>query len=262
MRVPSPWVTVAAVVASVCMVAGVAGCTGDGTPAPGADPVAPTTALPASLPSTAPDDVSPAGDTVPDPSRASSADGVTRLSPDGPWRLVDSAPGIESPGSVYELMPGLWVFLPSERDLDHGVVWTFHERDRELIEDWLRAMVVYHRGVTADPMRFEGDEWDTWFPSRDMPILSLLEQRRASGQHLDLDLGLVLRPVVLGEQRTDTTAIVFDCELDGSVIVDRNGAVVPPSYRGVADDGRGYRMARVDGSWRVVEIGSQPTACA
>ena len=79
--------------------------------------------------------------------------GATHLSPGGPWRLVASAPGIQSPGLVYELMPRLWVFLPSEQDLAHGVVWTFHERDREVIEDWLRAMVVYYRGVTVDPMQ-------------------------------------------------------------------------------------------------------------
>ena len=188
-------------------------------------------------------------------------EGATMLSADGPWRLVPSAPGIESPGLVYELMPELWVFLPSQSDFAHGVVWTFHERDRVVIEAWLRAMVVYFRGVTADPMQFEGAEWDSWFPVRDMPIIDVLEERRSKGYHLDLDLGLVLRPEVLGEQRTDTTAIVFDCELDGSILIDHTGAMVPPSRKGVGDDGVGYRMEVIDGSWRVTQIGSQPDAC-
>lgn len=214
---------------------------------------APTAAATTMADTTVPDDPVDAAVEVPE--------GATRLSPDGPWRLVDSAPGVDGHGLVYELMPGLWAFLPYEQDLAQGIVWTFHERDRELVEDWLRAMTVYFRATTSYPMTFGDDVWEEWFPVRDMAVVDMLATRRSNGYHVELDMGMVLRPEVLGEQRTDTTAIVFDCEYDGTIVVDRAGDVVPPSAKGFIDDGMGYRMELIDGAWRVMAIGSQDNAC-
>ena len=71
------------------------------------------------------------------------------LSADGPWTLVDSAPGVTTPGLVYELMPGLWVYLPVVEDIPNGITWTLNEEDRPIIEAYLQARLVYYLAVTV-----------------------------------------------------------------------------------------------------------------
>ena len=189
-------------------------------------------------------------------------EGVVTLSPDGPWRLVDSAPGVDTPGLVYELMPGLWAYLPVVEDVGAGITWVLNETDRPVIEAYLQARLVYFRSINQDPMDLDGPGWATWYLDAGAAYMTVLRPRAERGEHGDLDRGVVLRPVVLGDERSATSALVVSCTLDGGVILTADGELADGSSWGVVSTGSAYRMSLVDGSWRVAEYSSAEGVCA
>lgn len=187
--------------------------------------------------------------------------GITTLG-DGPWHRVDGAPGIDTPGLFYELMPGLTAYLPVVEDIERGVLWTLRERDREIIEAYLQARLVYYRAVTQDPIDLDDEGWDYWFAKQGADwYMSFLPERRALGQSTDLDVGVVLYPEVIGDERSDTTAVVFECLYDGAVVVESDGSLSEGSRRGVGKVGYAYRMELIDGVWRIIGVFSADLAC-
>lgn len=228
----------------------------------------PTTVLPDSLPTSLPSGaVSVIGaDTVPAPSTTApvvvtTAPGSIGLSPDGPWRLVDSAPGITTPGLVYELMPKLWVYLPVTEDVANGITWTFNETDRPLIEAYLQARLVFFRVTESNPFDVADPGWAKWYTDAGASYERVLSERSARGEVFDRDAGVVLRPVVLGEGRTDTEGIVFDCMLDGGVWRLPDGSLGADSTPGVAPNGLAASVVEVGDSWVVDRLANQPEAC-
>ena len=192
---------------------------------------------------------------------ATTVAGTIGLSPDGPWRLVDSAPGITTPGLVYELMPKLWVYLPVTEDIANGITWTLNEPDRPLIEAYLHARLVYFQAVTSSPMDLANPGWQQWYADGGEVYLPGLTERSRQGQVADLDVGVVLRPQVIGDERTDTEGIVFDCVLDGGVFRMPDGSLAEGSTVGVVSHGVGFRIGVHDSEWWVTQIGEQPDAC-
>jgi hypothetical protein len=225
----------------------------------------PTTVLPASIAPTTANTVvdegptSSASTSVPIP--VTTVPGALGLSADGPWRQVDSAPGITTPGLVYELMPKLWVYLPVTEDVANGITWTFNETDRPLIEAYLQARLVYFQSVTKSPMDLDNPGWQAWYADSGEQFLNALRPRDAAGEVVDLDAGIVLRPVVIGDERADTSAIVFDCALDGGVFRLPDGSLAEGSVAGVVPSGFGFRLQLLAGRWVVGKYGSQPEAC-
>jgi hypothetical protein len=244
-----------------------AACSGGGSATPPTLP--PSSAAPSSAPtsssattttvaaSTTTAAVSAAETTLP----STLPSGGVQLTPGGPWRLVDSAPGITTPGLVYELMPKLWVYLPTKEDIAHGITWTFTEADRPVIEAYLQARLVYFNAVTSRPIDMSLDGWRTLYSDRGAAYASALKTRIAAGEYVDLDQGVVLRPQVIGDGRSDIDAVIFDCVLDGGVFRRRDGSLAPGSSVGVAPHGIGFRMSDASGKWIVSQIGDQPDAC-
>jgi hypothetical protein len=103
-----------------------------------------------------------------------------QLSPDGPWRRR-LAPGITTPGLVYELMPGLWVWLPTEEDIPNGITWVLNEADLPIIEAYLQARLVtssdHHRSDQPRPAGM-----GRVVHRRRCRLSSALEQRLAEGR--------------------------------------------------------------------------------
>lgn len=187
--------------------------------------------------------------------------GITTLG-EGPWRRVDGAPGIDTPGLFYELMPELWVYLPVVEDIDAGILWTLGDRDVAIIEAYLQARLTYYRAVTQDPIDLDDEGWDRWYAKQGTDwYMTFLPGRRDLGQVTDLDLGVVLEPEVIGDERTDTTAIVFECLHDGSVLRESDGRMSDNSIRGVGQVGYAYRMELIDRLWRIVGVYSADMAC-
>ena len=240
-----------AMVLAACVLAA---CDSGGNAAPDTLGSTPPTA---SLPSATTTEAS-AASTVP---ATTVDDGAIGLSPDGPWRRVDSAPGVTLPGLVYELMPGLWVWLPIEEDIPNGITWVLNDNDLPIIEAYLQARLVYFTAITSDPIDLELAGWKTWYADGGAAYRPSLEQRRTEGQVADLDVGVVLRPVVMGEERTDTTAIVADCLLDGAVFRMPDGSLAAGSTLGVLPYGSAAALEQVGLAWKVVQIGHQPEVC-
>jgi hypothetical protein len=188
--------------------------------------------------------------------------GVVGLSPDGPWKLVDSAPGVTTPGLVYELMPKLWVFLPTEESRDDGNLFVPAPDDIPIIEAYLQARLVFFRATESNPISLEDPGWAAYYSDRGESYFTVLRPRLSEGQHFDRDLGVVLRPYVLGEGRSDTDAIVFDCMLDGGVWRFPNGSLSPTAIPGVAPNGLSARISMFGDRWITDGVANQPEACA
>lgn len=187
--------------------------------------------------------------------------GAVTLSPEGPWRLVESAPGVEAPGLVYELMPGLWAWIPVEEDLEAGIGWHLTEADVPVIEAYLQAQLVYFDAITSDPIDLSAADWELYFIDAGDQLRSTLTDEVEQGSHAVLDLGVVLRPAVLGNGRTASTAVVVDCILDGGVFVDSDGNLASGSESRVGEVGFGFELAVSEGGWKVGRFGSQADAC-
>lgn len=223
------------------------------------DSIAPTSESLSPLPTL------PATSAEPTTSVAASAtlpEGVVGLSADGPWKLVDSAPGITTPGLVYELMPGLWAYLPVVEDVANGITWTLNEDDRPIIEAYLQARLVFFQAVTSSPMDFSSDQWNEFYVDGGARLKSVFEPRGRAGEVVYLESGVVLRPMVGGDGRSETSALVLDCELDGSVGRTRDGSIAEGSTPGVTEDEVGATFQFVDGLWKLDRITTVTSACA
>ena len=187
--------------------------------------------------------------------------GFVGLSPEGPWRLVDSAPGVTTPGLVYELMPKLWAFIQVEETDQSTYPWTLNEADRPIIEAYLNAELTYSMAVTSNPIDLELPGWEKFYADGGAAQFKVLEPRRAQGQVADLDLGVVLQPQVLSDERTATTAIVADCMLDGGVFRTPDGSLASGSTSGVVATALAARMELINGTWVVRELGSMDGGC-
>lgn len=183
------------------------------------------------------------------------------LSPDGPWRRVSGAPGIDTPGLFYELMPKLYVYLPTVEDIDRGITWTLGIDDVPIIEAYLQALLVYYRAITVNPMELDDPGWSRWYTDDGAALLEGLTRRRDRGEYADLADGVVLRPLVAGDERSATTALVMDCMLNGSVFLRPDGSLTEDSWWGVEKYGSGMRMELIDGEWVSRQIGPAEQAC-
>jgi len=184
------------------------------------------------------------------------------LSADGPWTLVDSAPGINSVGLIYELMPKLWVFLPTQEDRANGYFWTFNELDRPAIEGYLKAMMTRYRSTDSVPATLDDEGWDLYYtPAGAAESRASYQLRADAGVYTDLDLGVVLRPSVIEDNRTETYTIVMDCELDGAVLRNADGTYADGATPGVIITGYAAGMRLVDGSWKMDGLSQSDFAC-
>jgi hypothetical protein len=181
-------------------------------------------------------------------------EGVVGLSADGPWTLVDSAPGITTPGLVYELMPGLWAYLPVVEDVANGITWTLNEEDRPIIEAYLQARLVFYLAITSDPMDFSSSDWVEFYVDSGQRLRGVFEPGAEQGQVGDMDSGVVLRPTVGGDGRTDVDALVLDCALNGSIVRNADGSIAEGSTPGIGIDDIGATMRLVDGRWKLDRI--------
>ena len=189
------------------------------------------------------------------------APGVVGLSPDGPWRLVDSAPGVTTPGLVYELMPKLWAFIQVEETDQSTYSWTLNEADRPIIEAYLNSRITFAKAVTSNPINLDLPGWTEFYADGGAGYRIVLEPLRAQGQVADLDLGVIYRPSVLGDERTATTALISECMLDGGVFRMPDGSLAPGSNHAVSERAKWARMILIDGRWMVADEGAIEGSC-
>ena len=256
--------------AAIAVTAALAACdSGSAEPVPPSDlstPVATVTLVPtpSSSPTTVAESTTSAATTTiaTAPPTATVPVGSPVLSPDGPWTLVDSAPGITSVGLVYELMPKLWVFLPTQEDRPNGYFWTFNELDRPAIEGYIKALLTRYRSTDSVPATLDDEGWDLYYTPENAAIVMPPYQAQSDrGEYTDLDLGVVLRPSVIEDNRTETYTIVTDCELDGAVLRNADGSYADGATPGIMITGYAAGMRLLDGSWKMDGFSRTDFAC-
>ena len=172
---------------------------------------------------------------------------------------VDTAPGVHSRGDTRKLLDqGLWVHIAWEADPQDFSVYTAYPDDIEILEAYTRATLAYYRGAlgltpTTDP------DFDLYMINGSTRFNEAFEERSAAGTILSLGSGVLLRPYVLGDQRSETTAVVFDC-----VLLDEQ-EISLASASPTLGEFRPYpvvaTMIKTSDGWKIDRLGSEPGVC-
>lgn len=181
---------------------------------------------------------------------------------DGPWTVVASIPEVTEPGLYYELsLPGLYAYFPEKINDDDPVFWTMNEADRPIIEAYLNAQLTINQAMLTRPMDFNLAGWDLYFEDGGVELQEVLKPRSEDGLALNLDLGIVMRPWVIEDGRTETSAIVVDCVNNGSLLQRPDGSLGPSSSPGWITNAYAATMSLVDGQWMMKVLNYWDEAC-
>jgi hypothetical protein len=201
---------------------------------------------------------------TPNPTSPPSSDLTSaRYLPDELGMVVESAPGVDTPGEITELIDNVWFFVPSEGSPTDPNVVPPGPDDRDILVAYARAQAAYHEQASTDPVPVE--------PSANLSAAvldggtrlseNIFRPRNSAGQHLNLDQGIVLRPVVIADPRSDTEAFIFDCQLDGTVFVNSDGSVADGQVPGVKEFPQIASVVKRDGVWIVDRLTRDERAC-
>jgi hypothetical protein len=176
---------------------------------------------------------------------------------------VTSAPGVTTAGDIRALLPKMWAFIPSAPDPNDRHVQPPLPGDIEIIAAYLEERTAIIELTTQVPMpsepspRFAATRLDGGAAF----VEGVLKPRASADQHYDLGIGFVLRPIVIADPRSETEAIIFDCQPGGGGWVNADGSRAdeqPPRnpYPQIA------RLKKVDDRWLVDVVTSDDRVCA
>jgi hypothetical protein len=221
-------------------------------PARPATPVTTTTPAPTTSPPTVPATTSAPTTTLP------VTTGVV-LPPDL-GQLVSSAPGVTTPGDIWQLAPRLWLFLPSESAGDPNLTPPRPE-DAEILIAYARKQRALNLAASSDPMNLNSAELRAAYTQRGLEGRVGALERLANG-YLQLSDGIVFRPRVLSEPRSSTSAIIFDCLLDSSFFAESGSRQpLPGEVSGPRRTAVFAGLVNISGSWLVELDGPEDLAC-
>jgi hypothetical protein len=175
-------------------------------------------------------------------------------------RLVPSAPGVSTPGDIWQLAPKLWLFLPSDSAGDPHLTAPRPE-DAEILIAYARKQKALHLASAPFPMELDSPEVRATYTERgaDERIEALEPWRDA---RLELADGMVFRPRVASEPRTADTALVLDCYLDSTYFADpATGAALPGEQAGFRTSAVFASLVRTSGAWLVDDDGPEELSC-
>ncbi|MGD9997688.1 MAG: hypothetical protein AB7L17_16135 [Ilumatobacteraceae bacterium] len=258
--------TIRTLATAVCVALLAAACSSGGNEVvPVSFPTAPTVVL-ASPATTEP--VAPTGQPVAEPETTlpattldpvTTTDGVTGPTfSDALGVKVDTAPGVRTPGDTRQLLPeGLYVHIAWQGAPDDPSVFTAREEDVEILEAYANASLAYYRAFLTTRTT-DAPEFDQYFVDGGAKYDSNFEQARAGGYIGSLGSGVVLRPYILHDETTPTSAIILDCYLQNETYVAPGdlaelGELIP--------SGATATMTRVGTRWMVDIMAGEPAAC-
>ncbi len=176
---------------------------------------------------------------------------------------VDSVPGVNSAGEITQLLEGVWIFVPTEPDpADANVVPPLPE-DAEILAAYAEAQGAYHEQASQSPLDPQpGEPMRATFADAGQRLAdNVLIPESEAGRHLDLSDGIVLRPVVVADPRSDTEAFIFDCQLDGTIFVNEDGSLPEGTTPGVREFPQIASVILQDGKWIVDRLTRDERAC-
>jgi hypothetical protein len=180
-----------------------------------------------------------------------------RLS-DGLGTPVTDAPSVRTRGDTRRLLDeGLYVHLAWEPDPADASVFTPLPDDVPILEAYTNAQIAYYRAALglAPP---DDTMLDRFLVDGSTRFAAAFAARAAAGLTLQLGSGVVLRPYVLGDQRTATSAVVLDCYLHDEQEVPVGAQALPGPMRTY---GLVATMVLVDGRWKIDRTGTEPGVC-
>ena len=266
------------VVLGLMVAAGCSGLGGAGPPVTAPVPTAPPSDVPVDPTTSTLESTPPTDDTV-ETTSTTAAESPTSTEPEEsttttaepggflPADLgtpVDSAPGIDSPGEIVEMIDNVWIFIPAEEDPDDANVIPPLPEDAEIIAAYAEAQAAYHEQASMIPMPPEPSPRvaATLADGGQRLATNIFQPKAAADQHLDLTDGIVLRPVVVADPRSDTEAFIFDCQFDGTVFVNADGTLADGETPGVREFPQIASVVKVDGEWIVERLTRDERACA
>ena len=205
-----------------------------------------------------------AATTVPDttatPETTAADDGLTGpMFSDALGVKVDSAPGVNTRGDTRQLLPeGLYVHIAWEPDPQDPSVFTVQPDDVAILEAYANAVTAFYRTATTD-LVIDPAEFDPYMVDSGAQFERSLEGALAGGFVDTLGTGVYLRPYVLADQRTPTSAVIFDCTISDEAFVLR----ATPARESSEPVQRGQlaTMVLIEGRWKVEAFAEEPTAC-
>ena len=171
---------------------------------------------------------------------------------------VDTAPGVNSRGDTRRLLDeGVFVHIAWEPDPTDASVFTVQPDDMPILEAYAMAQATYYRAAlgltTTDDPAFA-----RYFIGGGGRFAKAINRRTAAGSVLSPGAGVTLRPYVLGDNRTATSAVVLDCYLEDEQEIAIGGTVSP----GVQEPfNLLVTMTLVDGQWKVDGTDEQQGVC-
>lgn len=171
---------------------------------------------------------------------------------------IDAAPAVRTRGDTRRLLEqGLYVHLAWEPDPTDASVFTPLAEDVPILEAYTNAQIAYYRAALGlsppdDPML------DRYFVDGSTRFAPALARRADAGLSLQLGSGVVLRPYVLGDQRSATTAVVLDCYLHDEQEVPVGTTAAPGPLRTY---GLVATMVLIDGAWKLDRTGTETGVC-
>ena len=282
MRTRHPGVRTAAVAVLVATALGTAACSGgteiaDVTVVAPSGPAVVTDPTPDASPSTtgdaAPPTPEPPSDstepTEPSPTTTATSGGPSTSSVDGLTGpafsdalgvRVDTAPGVRTRGDTRRLLDaGLYVHLAWEADPDDPSVFTVQPDDIPILEAYANAVTVFYRTATTT-LIVNPDEFAPFMVDAGAQFAQSLDSAREGGYVDTLGAGVVLRPYVLADRRTDFSAVVLDCTFSDERFVLRTD--LPRTDSAPVTRGQLATMTVAeDGRWMVESFAEEPAAC-
>lgn len=200
----------------------------------------------------------PATSTTPPP--PSTTDGLTGpMFSDALGVKVDSAPGVRTRGDTRRLLDeGVYVHIAWEPDPTDASVFTVQPDDIAILEAYAMAQATYYRAAMGQ-ITTDHPDFDKYIVGGGRGLNNALEDRRRRGKVLSVGSGVLLRPYVLGDNRTDKSAIILDCTLHNEQEIDLAGG--NPVLADLHPQGQFAVMAKTDEGWKVERVGLEPGAC-
>ncbi|MEM1334012.1 MAG: hypothetical protein AAGG08_11180 [Actinomycetota bacterium] len=156
------------------------------------------------------------------------------------------------------------MFVPTEPSPDDPNVVPPLPEDVEIIAAYAEAQAAYHEQASMEPIPAEPSARLAAAVSDGGARLAenIFVPAASAGEHLDLTDGIVLRPVVIADPRSETEAFIFDCQFDGTVFVNTDGTLAEGQTPGVKEFPQIASIVKVDGEWIVERLTRDERACA
>ena len=123
-------------------------------------------------------------------------------------------------------------------------------------------MLTTYQATDSVPAVLDDQGWDLYFtPENAATIKAGYRATSDRGEYTDLDLGVVLRPTVIEDNRTEMYTVVLDCVSDGAVARNADGTYAQGATPGVIENGYAAGMVRVDGVWKLSQYSLTEAAC-